>query len=123
MKPVHLGDVGANRVERQPNHPRNRLLAVECSSLLLGDLHQPIDLVEAADYQAFFATNARMRQEHRATYERGVAEGRLPTKERGLMVRGMREWREDGPARRTIRPRVAPERRGQPLTGRARTKH
>ena len=89
MKPVHLGDVGANRVERQPNHPRNRLLAVECSSLLLGDLHQPIDLVEAADYQAFFATNARMRQEHRATYERGVAEGRLPTKERGLMVRGM----------------------------------
>ena len=54
--------------------------------------------LEAADYQAFFATDARMRQERRAAYERGVAEGRLPTKERGLMVRGMREWREDGPA-------------------------
>ena len=44
------------------------------------------------DYQAFFATDVAMRREARAAFERGAAEGRLPTKERGIVVRGRRLW-------------------------------
>ena len=44
------------------------------------------------DYQAFFATDVAMRRDARAAFERGAAEGRLPTKERGIVVRGRRLW-------------------------------
>ena len=37
------------------------------------------------DYQAFFATDVAMRRDARAAFERGAAEGRLPTKERGIV--------------------------------------
>ena len=53
--------------------------------------------IEAEDYQAFFATDARMREHNRREYEEGVRNGVLPVKERGVMVRGAREWRENGP--------------------------
>ena len=54
--------------------------------------------IEASDYQIYFATDARMRERAKEEYEEGVRNGRLPPKERGIMVRGAREWREDGPA-------------------------
>ena len=54
--------------------------------------------IEAGDYQAYFATDARMRERAKAEYEEAVRSGALPPKERGIMVRGAREWRADGPA-------------------------
>ena len=53
--------------------------------------------IEASDYQAYFATDARMRERAKAEYEAGVRRGELPPKERGIMVRGRREWKPDGP--------------------------
>jgi len=46
------------------------------------------------DYQAFFATDVRMRARARAEFEKGVAEGRLPVTTRGFVVRGRRVWTE-----------------------------
>lgn len=54
--------------------------------------------IEASDYQAYFATDALMRQKAKAEYEEAQRSGNLPPKERGVMVRGAREWKADGPA-------------------------
>ena len=48
--------------------------------------------LEASDYQTYFGTDARMREKAKAEYEEGVRLGRKPEKERGIMVRGRREW-------------------------------
>ena len=38
-----------------------------------------------------------MRQRAKAEYEAGVRRGELPQKERGIMVRGRREWKPGEP--------------------------
>lgn len=53
--------------------------------------------IESSDYQAYFATDVRMRARAKAEYEAGLQQGRLPRKDRGIMVRGRREWQADGP--------------------------
>ena len=53
--------------------------------------------IEASDYQAYFATDARMRERARAEYDAMRAEGKLPPKDRNVMVRGRRTWKEGGP--------------------------
>jgi phytanoyl-CoA hydroxylase len=57
------------------------------------------------DYQAFFATDARMRARARAEFEDGVAKGRLPVTQRGLVVHGQRKWSK-GSAPWKLEPRV-----------------
>lgn len=53
--------------------------------------------IEAGDYQTYFATDARMRERARSEYEQSVRDGHRPQKERGIMVRGRRVWKADGP--------------------------
>jgi phytanoyl-CoA hydroxylase len=53
--------------------------------------------IEASDYQTYFATDAHMRERAEAEYVALKAAGSLPPKDRGIMLRGRREWREDGP--------------------------
>ena len=44
------------------------------------------------DYQAFSATDVRMRARALKQFEDGVASGRLPVTQRGIVVRGRRVW-------------------------------
>lgn len=53
--------------------------------------------IEASDYQAYFATDARMREKAKAEFEELRANGQLPPKDRNIMVRGRRMWKEGGP--------------------------
>ena len=39
-----------------------------------------------------------MRAKAKASYEAQLASGELPAKERGIMLRGQRDWTADGPA-------------------------
>lgn len=48
------------------------------------------------DYQAFFATDQRMRSKARHEYESNLNAGRVAAKERHLIVRGRREWSASG---------------------------
>lgn len=57
------------------------------------------------DYQAFFATDVRMRSRARAQFEIGAANGRLPVTQRGFVVRGRRVWSEQSPPWK-LEPRV-----------------
>merc|ERR1719265_461256 len=52
--------------------------------------------MEATDFQAYMATDAKMRAKAKGAYEALLEEGTLPAKERGIIVRGRREWRADG---------------------------
>ncbi len=49
------------------------------------------------DYQAFSATDVRMRANARAQFERDVARGVLPLTQRGFVVRGRRLWSQHSP--------------------------
>mmetsp|Transcript_55058 Transcript_55058/g.141752 ORF Transcript_55058/g.141752 Transcript_55058/m.141752 type:complete len:383 (-) Transcript_55058:64-1212(-) len=57
--------------------------------------------LEANDFQTYFATDARMRARAQAEYQASASQGVLPPKDRGIMVRGRREWQTGGPAWRT----------------------
>ena len=44
------------------------------------------------DYQAYFATDTKMREIAKAEYEANLLQGILPIKERNVVVRGRRKY-------------------------------